>query len=89
MILLATATIEMPDEQTAIDLRRLLDESVSGKIIQLTPKIGRYSRFDFTHARFCTTRNGATVISVDAKPVGRTFGAAILDFILSNALPGC
>jgi hypothetical protein len=88
VLLLSMATVVMPDEQAAIQLRALLDQATRGKISPLISPSGKYSHFSFVNALFCTTRDGATVTTYDAKPVGHTVGSTALDALLISVLSG-
>jgi hypothetical protein len=88
VIMLGMATIEMPDLQTAMDLKTLLDQADRGKVIQLNRESGKYRHFSFANSLFTTTRHGATVTVYD----GQIVSGAATDFILiaffNNALFG-
>jgi len=86
--LLATATIVMPDHDTAFDLRILLDQGVNGGITRLIPDSGPYRNLPYGVTRATATLNGATVTTYDAKVVGRTLRAALVDSFLSQGLSG-
>lgn len=86
--LLATATIVMPDRYSAFDLKILLDQGVNGGIIPLIPASGPYRNLPYGVTRATTTLNGATVTAYDAKVVGRTLSAALVDSFLSQGLSG-
>ncbi len=88
VIMLGMATIEMPDPQTAMDLKRLLDQADRGKVIQLSRDSGKHRHFSFANSLFTTTRHDATVTVYD----GQIVSGAATDFILiaffNNALFG-
>jgi hypothetical protein len=88
VILVALSRIEMSDYETAAALRKLLSRPANGKVVQLTPKIGKYRNVLFTDALFITTQNGAVVTSIDAKPIGRTRDRLLLYSVLTSARAG-
>ena len=86
VMLFASATIVMPDYQTAIDLKALLDQVDNGKIIQLSPDSGKYSHFHFANSLTTTTLNDATVTTFNAQVVGGTPSYFVLSILFDNAL---
>ena len=85
VMLFATATIVMPDYQTAIDRKALLDQVDKRKIIQLGQDSGKYSHFHFANS-LTTTLNDATVTTFDAQVVGGTPSYFVLSILFDNAL---
>jgi hypothetical protein len=78
----------MPDLQTAIDLKGLLDQADRGKVIQLSRDSGTYRHFSFTNSLFTTTRNDTTVTVYDGQIVSGVATRFILIAFLNNALFG-
>lgn len=86
-LLVSMATVVMPDEQSAIDLRALLMQATRGRIIPLVPLEEKYRHFTFVGGVLaCTTRSGATVTTYEAKATGHTLGAAALDALIMGVL---
>lgn len=86
VIMLGMATVEMLDPQTAMDLKRLLDQADRGKIIQLSRDSGKYRHFTFANSLFTTTRRDATVTVYDGQIVNGAATDFILIAFLNNAL---
>jgi hypothetical protein len=80
------ATVDMPDYATATELHRLLFDEGNGGITQLSRERGRYRRFAFTHAPTWWSREDATLTIVQAQPIGRTPGAAIIVALITYYL---
>jgi len=88
VIMLGMATVEMPDPQTAMDLKTLLNQADRGKIIQLSRDGGKYRHFSFANSLFTTTRHDATVTVYDGQIVSGAATDFILIAFLNNALFG-
>lgn len=84
--LLGMATIQMPNFQTAIGLKTLLDQASRGKIIQPSRDSGKYRHFSFTNSIGHTTLYGTTVTAYDGQIVSGTVPDFILISFLKNAL---
>jgi hypothetical protein len=69
--LLAVAWVDMPDEAQALQYKRLVDRHGTGNITELTKEGGRYARVQWTGEHYASTIDGATVVNVQAEPVGR------------------
>ncbi len=82
-ILIAIATIDMPDYESATNLQELLARFGNGDITQLSRERGRYRHVTFDRALTRWTRRGTAVSIVQAQPVGQTPGAAVLDYLIS------
>lgn len=82
VILISIATVDMPDYPTATGLHRLLLDPGNGGITQLSRERGRYRHVAFTHAPTWWSRRETTLCIVQAQPVGRTPGAAVLDRLI-------
>lgn len=84
-LLIATATVDMPDYTSAINLEKVLDRQ-GGGITVLSRESGKYRNISFAPALYKSTRHGTTVITVQAQPVGRTPDAVIIDAIITDVL---
>lgn len=82
VILIAIATVYMPDYPSATQLHRLLLDPESGGITPLSQERGRYRHVAFTHAPTWWSRRETTVTIVQAQPVGRTPGGAGVEKLL-------
>jgi hypothetical protein len=71
-VLLAVAWVDMPDEAQALQYKRLVDRHGTGNITELTKEGGPYARVQWTGNHYASTIDGATVVNVQAEPVGRT-----------------
>ncbi len=86
VILIAIATVDMPDYATATELHRLLLDEGNGGITQLSRERGRYRRVAFTQAPTWWSREDTTLTIVQAQPVGRTPGAAVIGALITYYL---
>lgn len=83
VILIAIATVGLPDYYTALDLETLLAHEGNGDITQLSREHGRYRHVDFTYAHTMLDPRGTTVTIVQGQPVGRTPAAALIDYLVT------
>ncbi|MGH3789080.1 MAG: hypothetical protein ACRDRG_21570 [Pseudonocardiaceae bacterium] len=83
VLLIAIATVEMPDYDTATRLKELFARSGNGDVTQLSRERGRYRYVTFDHASTKLTRRGTSVSVVQAQPVGLTPRTAALDYLIS------
>lgn len=86
VILIAIATVDMPDYATATELHTLLFDTGNGGVTQLSRERGRYRRVAFTHAARWWSREDTTLTIVEAQPVGRTPGAAVIEALIAYYL---
>jgi hypothetical protein len=89
-VIFGMATVEMPDRQTAIGLKTLLDQADKGEIIQLSPGSSSetYRHFSFADSLATTRLQDTSVIAFDAQIVSGTRSDRILRRFFDNALPG-
>lgn len=78
--LVAVAIVDMPDEQGAIALKRLVDVQGTGNITELTGE-GR-----FTGRFYASRREGTTVVNAQVEPVGRAAAAVALAELAAQTL---
>jgi hypothetical protein len=70
--LVAIAWVDMPDADQAQQLMALMDRPGTGNVAELSRESGRRR---FSGRYYASDREGATVINVQAEPVGRTRAA--------------
>lgn len=87
-IIFGMATVEMPDCQTAIGLKTLLDQADRGKIIQLGPGSSseKYRHFSFVNSLATTRLQDTSVVAFDAQIVSSIRSDRLLRFFFDNAL---
>ncbi len=83
VILIAIATVDMPDYATATELHTLLFDTSNGGVTQLSRERGRYRRVAFTHAARWWSREDTTLTIVQAQPVGHTPGAVVIEALIT------
>jgi hypothetical protein len=82
LAILAVAWVDMPDPEQARQLQQLLDRGGTGNVTELSRERGG-QRFSGDYYR--STREGNTVINVQAEPVGRARAAlALAELAASN-----
>lgn len=86
-VLVAVAWVDMPTEASAREFHDLVDGDGTGNITELTRERGRYTDVRFTGEHYESTREGTTVVNVQAQPVEPGPGPAELDGIVRAALP--
>jgi hypothetical protein len=77
--LVAVAVVDMPDEQVAIALKRLVDVHGTGTITELAGK-------RFTGRFYASRREDTTVVNAQAEPVGRAAAAVALAELAARTL---
>jgi hypothetical protein len=60
-----------PNEAQAVELKRILDGPGTGNVVELSRERGRYRGVRFTGEHYASRREGTTVISAQAEPIGR------------------
>jgi hypothetical protein len=86
VVLLAIASVEMPDEDHAEDLKSLLDAPGSGNLIELSRERGRYQSVRYTGDAYASRREGDVVTNAQAQPVARGWSGLALTTIATNAV---
>ncbi len=86
-VLVAVAWVDMPTEASAREFHDLVDGDGTGNVTELTRERGRYTGVRFTGEHYESTREGTTVVNVQAQPVEPGPGPAELDGIVRAALP--
>jgi hypothetical protein len=71
LVLVAVAWVDMPNEAQAVELKRILDGPGTGNVVELSRERGRYRGVRFTGEHYASRREGTTVISAQAEPIGR------------------
>jgi hypothetical protein len=77
-VLLAVSWVEMADEATARELRRLLDADGTGDITELTRERGRYRSVRYTGDAHASGRDGTVLVNAQAQPVARGRAGLVL-----------
>lgn len=67
--LLAVAWVEMPDEEGARTLERLIDTDGTGNVVELSRERGRYQSVRYTGSANVSRRDGTLVVNAQAQPV--------------------
>lgn len=86
VVLVAIASVEMPDDDEAADLKSLLDSPGSGNIVELSRERGRYRAVRYTGDAYASRREGAVVTNAQAQPVARGWSGLALTSVASNAV---
>jgi hypothetical protein len=76
LALIAVAWVDMPDVDSARQLKALVDVHGTGNITELNRGRGRYRTVRFAGEHYESTREGGTVVTAQAEPIGRTAIAA-------------
>lgn len=85
-VLVAIASVRMPDERTAAELKALLDRYGTGNLTELSRQSGRYRRVRFTGQAYASRRDGDTVTNAQAQPVAPGPIGRRLTEIVTNAV---
>jgi len=86
VIRFSTATIEMPDYDTAIGLNALLSRENGGNITPLSSNSGKYRNITFVSGPSTTILHDKVVSNIRTEAVGRTPGDAALAFLAESIL---
>lgn len=86
VVLVPIASVEMPDEGQARDLKALLDSPGSGNITELSREQGRYRYVRYTGEAYASRRDGTVVTNAQAQPVARGWSGLALTSIATNAV---
>ena len=78
LVLVAVAWVDMPDTTRATELKRLVDRSGTGNVIELSRERGRYRNVRFDGEHYASRQEDTTVVNAQAQPVGRAARAAEL-----------
>jgi hypothetical protein len=74
----AVAWVDMPDEAQAREYQQLVDRHGTGNITELTTQGVRPTSVRWTGERYRSARDGATVVNLQAEPLGRAARATQL-----------
>lgn len=85
VVLVAVAVVGMPDASGAAAYQRLVDRHGTGNVTELSRESGRYRRVRFVGVPYGSERDGEVVVNVQAQPVGRGPGAAVLAELVRTA----
>lgn len=85
VVLVAVSWVVMPDEAGAAAYRRLVDVDGTGNVTELSRERGRYRGVRFTGQPYASRRDDTSVVNVQAEPVGRSPGRAVLDSLVKAA----
>jgi hypothetical protein len=86
VVLVAIASVEMPDEVQADDLKSLLDSPGSGNLTELSRERGRYQTVRYTGDAYASRREGDVVTNAQAQPVAKGWSGLALTTIATNAV---
>jgi hypothetical protein len=86
-VLVAVAWVDMPTEESAREFHDLVDGDGTGNVTELTRERGRYTEVRFTGEHYESSRDGTTVVNVQAQPVEPGPGSGELEEIVQDALP--
>lgn len=85
-VLVAIASVTMPDERSAAELKALLDRYGTGNVTELSRESGRFRRVRFTGQAYASRRDGDTVTNAQAQPVAPGPIGRRLTEIVTNAV---
>jgi hypothetical protein len=86
LVLVAVATVDMPDVGGAIEFKYLVDRHGTGNVTELSRERGRYRNVRFTGEFYASRREDTTVVNAQAQPVGRGARAVELAEIVRVAV---
>lgn len=86
VVLVAVASVAMPDEGDARRFRTLVDRHGTGNLVELSRERGRYRSVRFTGFPYASRRDGPVVTNVQVQPVGRGPGRTVLELVRATAL---
>jgi hypothetical protein len=87
VVLVAVASVAMPDEGGARRFRTLVDRDGTGNLTELSRERGRYRSVRFIGIPYASRRDGVVVTNVQAQPViGRGPGTKVLRELVATAL---
>lgn len=84
--LVAIASVRMPSDADARELKELLDKGGTGNITELSRERGRYRTVRFTGDAYASRRDGALVVNAQAQPVVRGSSGLALTSIVTNVV---
>lgn len=86
LVLVAVASVDMPDVALANELKRLVDRSGTGNVTELSRERGRYRNVRFDGEHYASRQEDVTVVNAQAQPVGATARAAELAALVRAAV---
>lgn len=85
-ILIALASVRMPDQRSAVELKALLDRYGTGNVVELSRESGRYRRIRFTGKAYASRLDGDTATNAQAQPVAPGLIGRRLTEMVTNAI---
>jgi hypothetical protein len=86
VVLVAIASVEMPDVEQATRLKALLDTPGSGNMNELSREQGRYQTVRYTGDAYASRQDGTVVTNAQAQPVARGWSGLALTTLATNAV---
>jgi hypothetical protein len=86
VVLVAVSSVAMPDRAGAGAYKRLVDRHGTGNVTELTREQGRYRSVRFLGRPYGSRPDGLVVTNVQAQPVDRGPGDAVLRMMMETAL---
>lgn len=84
--LVAVASVEMPNEEQARELRALMDSPGTGNITEISREKGRYQSVRYTGLAYDSRQNGSVLTNAQVQPVARGWTGLALTTIATNAV---
>lgn len=86
IVLVAASWVQMPDDDSARELKTKLDTNGTGNLTELSRDKGKYKRVRFTGDAYASRLDGTVVTNAQAQPVLRGKAGLVLTSLVTNVV---